>query len=414
VIPWRRSANVLPSEPDAVAVRVVARVRVALALAAAAVGSFVPNLTGDQKAVFLVLGLLWVPAAATVLFAADTDGNPVAVYGGPIGDVLVLSAIHLLVPSTQVPMLFGYVAVVAFATYTGGRVFGATLTAAAMAVILTAREIHGADALEASTALLFVFVLAAIVFLVDRTAIVKSRTAARSARFESKSEAILARVADAVVVTDGSGCVVQWSPAAERILGSRAADAIGRPCAEAAGLWVGERRLDCSHGCPLLQAGGGDDDILGQEAWRPDAEGNRQPLLVNVSAVPGPRGDPVEVVHSLRDVTRLKQAEEAKTLFLATASHELKTPLTVIAGFSATLLNDIELSDDTRRMALEAINRRAKELSKIVDRLLLSSRIESGRAQVDNGPVDIVPVVAERVEGVRSSTAHAMSLHAPE
>jgi two-component system, OmpR family, phosphate regulon sensor histidine kinase PhoR len=408
VIPWRRSPSPLPSEPDAVAVRVVARVRVAVALIAAAVGSFVPDLTTHQKAAFLVVGLVWVPAASAVLFAADTDANPVAVYGGPLGDVAVLSVVFLLLPSIQVPLLFGYVAVVAFAAYTGGRLFGASLSAAAMAVILASREAHDVHRLEASTALLFAFMLVAIVFLLDRTTTVQSRTAARSARNERKSEAILARVADAVVVTDGAGCVVQWSPAAERILNRGAAAAIGHPCAEAAGLYVGERKLDCSNGCPLL-ALTRPDDLLGQEAWRPDADGNRQPLLVNVSAVPGPNGQPVEVVHSLRDVTRLKQAEEAKTLFLATASHELKTPLTVIAGFSATLLNDPALSEETKQMALEAINRRAHELSKIVDRLLLSSRIESGRAQVDNAALDVVPLIHERVEAVRSATGFAIA-----
>lgn len=411
VIPFRLGiSRTGPSEPDAVAVRLVARVRIALALIAAGTGSFVPDLTGHQKVVFLVLGLAWVPAAAVALFAADQDGNPVAVFGGPVADLAALAVINLLVPAAAVPALFGYLGLVAFGTYTGGRMFGALLSAASAVVVVGARQVpDAAHRVDGSTAVLFSVALFSIVFLLDRTTTVQSRTAARSARFESKSEAILSRVADAVVVTDAHGCVLQWSPAAERILGRRAEDATGHPCQETAGLYVGERKLDCSNGCPLLSIPGAD-DVLGLEAWRPCEDGSRQPLLVNASPVPGPDGTPVEVVHSLRDVTRLKQAEEAKTLFLATASHELKTPLTVIAGFSATLAADKQIDEDTRSMALDAINRRAKELSKIVDRLLLSSRIESGRVDVADGPVELVPLVTERVDSVRQATGHAADL----
>jgi PAS domain S-box-containing protein len=377
---------------------------VALALTAAATGSFATNLSGREKAAFLVLGLVWVPVASVVLFAADADGNPVAVYGGPLGDIAVLAIVHTLSSSAGGGALLGYIAIVAFATYTGGRAFGAVLAAIGVAVTLQ---------IDPTEAFILALVLVAIVFLLDRTTTVQLRTAARSARFESKTEAILARVADAVVVTDGAGRVLQWSPAAERILGRRARDAVGSPCDAVVGLHLGERRLDCSRSCPLLASGDASADVLGVEAWRRDEpeQPHRQPLLVNASAVLGPDGTPVEVVHSLRDITRLKQAEEAKTLFLATASHELKTPLTVISGFAATLLaDDGEIDPATRRRALEAIDRRAQELSKIVDRLLLSSRIEAGRVRVGEHPVDIVPLVTERVEALRSATGRVATL----
>ena len=54
------------SEPDAVAVRVVARLRVAVAVTLAASGSFLTELDPRHETVFLVLGLVWVPAAAVV------------------------------------------------------------------------------------------------------------------------------------------------------------------------------------------------------------------------------------------------------------------------------------------------------------------------------------------------------------
>ena len=402
----------LHTEPDSVAVRVVARLRITVSVAVAASGSFVTDLDSRQEAAFLFLGLFWVPAAAVVLLATDTPGNRLAVRGGPLADMAVLVATHAILPGTATATLLGYVVVVAFATYTGGTRFGALLAAVGLGTTIVVRDLTTTSReAELSTIALFGVVLFGLVFLLDRTAAVQSRTAARSARFETKADTIIARVADAVVVTDAGSRILQWSPAAERILGRPAREAVGLSCTEILGLHVGERRLDCSNGCPLVAHSG---ELYDQEAWRADDTGRRQPLLVSTSVIPAQDGSPAEVVHSLRDVTRLKQAEEAKTLFLATASHELKTPLTVIAGFAATLLSGTEMEEGSKRQALEAINRRATDLTKIVDRLLLSSRIEAGRVQVMAVSVDIVPLVVERVEAVRAARGRTTVLEAPE
>jgi signal transduction histidine kinase len=122
------------------------------------------------------------------------------------------------------------------------------------------------------------------------------------------------------------------------------------------------------------------------------------------------RGRTVEVVHSLRDITRLKQAEEAKTLFLATASHELKTPLTVIRGFAETLLAFEDVDPDRRTAALQAIRLRSEELARIVDRLLLSSRIEAGRVDVSMTRIALAPLLAERIRALGATTGRGIFL----
>jgi PAS domain S-box-containing protein len=213
-----------------------------------------------------------------------------------------------------------------------------------------------------------------------------------------RAEAILERVADAVVVTDGRGRVIEANQAAQQ-LGCGPGDAARRHCSELLGLNVGERQLDCSTGCALLAEAGGDNP-LGVEVWRSADEGRRQPLLASATPVRDADGFVVEVVHSLRDITRLKEADEAKTLFLATASHELKTPLAVIIGFAQLLEHmavDIGPEGD---MAIKAIGRRAAELETIVDRMLMSSRIEAGHLKLTLGPVDAADLVAERVRGM--------------
>ena len=149
------------------------------------------------------------------------------------------------------------------------------------------------------------------------------------------------------------------------------------------------------------------------EAWRPARDGGRQPLLVSVNALPAADGPDVEVVHSIRDITRLKQADEAKTLFLATASHELKTPLTVINGFAKTLTTR-SLTPQKQREALAAIRRRGEELARVVDRLLLSSRIEAGRAEVSDCSVDLIPLIYERAAALATATDRQIDVDLPD
>jgi PAS domain S-box-containing protein len=256
------------------------------------------------------------------------------------------------------------------------------------------------DRLAAGLLVVVALAMAGLVIVVGRIAKEHRMTAASSHRFQLKAETILARVADGIVVTDGSGVVLECNPAGDRLIGHHGRSAVGVPCSQALGLREGERVLDCRSGCPLLAATG--DDGSGREVWRLLPDGRRQPLLASAFAVTDEQG--VEIVHSLRDITRLKEADEAKTLFLATASHELKTPVTVIAGFAETILRFPAMPEESRGQAVEAIWRRALELSSIVDRLLLSSKIEGGRVNVDLHPVDVRPLLVERTNAMQDAS----------
>ena len=90
------------------------------------------------------------------------------------------------------------------------------------------------------------------------------------------------------------------------------------------------------------------------------------------------------IVH---DVTRIRQAERAKTDFVATVSHELRTPITPIKGYVEILqARGPNLSEDKRQDMLRIVAERADHLARLVEDLLLASRISSepgGSAVVD-------------------------------
>jgi two-component system, OmpR family, phosphate regulon sensor histidine kinase PhoR len=77
------------------------------------------------------------------------------------------------------------------------------------------------------------------------------------------------------------------------------------------------------------------------------------------------------------DVSELRRLEDVRRDFVANASHELKTPLTAIRGYSETLL-DHELPPELARRFTEIVRSNAERLQRIVDDLLDLSRIESG------------------------------------
>lgn len=215
--------------------------------------------------------------------------------------------------------------------------------------------------------------------------------------YHGRTQEVLAQVRDAVVVTDGGGTVVEFNEAAEHLLDRGAGRAVGRPCRAVLGLRASGRELDCREGCGVLARFPPEDVRGGVELLRDRPDGTDQPLLVTVGTVPAADGGSGEVVHSLRDITRLRRADEAKTMFLATACHELKTPLTVIGGFVETLGRD-DLDAETRELARSRIQARLAALDRIVEGFLQASRMERGRLRLELRRDDVVSLVAERVD----------------
>lgn len=225
-----------------------------------------------------------------------------------------------------------------------------------------------------------------------------------------RSASILAHIADAVVVTDSVGEIRITNLAANRIFGEGSPPGGARSCREWLGLSDDVVALECSQGCALLGLSGGGSGA-GVEVYRESGKGRRQPLLASVEAVRNPEGVAVEIVHSFRDITRLKEADEAKTIFLATASHELKTPLTVIGGFAETLLRSGHLlSAGVRDDALRAISSRSQQLNSLVDRLLLSSSIEAGRMDLSPETFDVRLLIQERVSAIAEATGRTIDV----
>jgi signal transduction histidine kinase len=91
-----------------------------------------------------------------------------------------------------------------------------------------------------------------------------------------------------------------------------------------------------------------------------------------------------------RVVERLRGVDELKTVFLATASHELRTPVTAIVGFSKLLLDRGESLDSTQAlMFLDRVHSNGRSLQSLIDQLLDFSRLERGAIPASDQLLDL-------------------------
>jgi len=204
-------------------------------------------------------------------------------------------------------------------------------------------------------------------------------------RQRAHERAVIDGSADGIAVLDSLRVVREWNPAAHRITGLSAVDAIGR-----------EPQF------PLPEPGATLTHKLPNGRW----------LDILCTAL----ADGGELVIDFRDITAAKELEEAKDLFLATTSHELRTPITVVQGFASTLATRWDqLSDEDRRAAVRTIAERAGSLGRLVEQLLLGSRAGADQLPVSNGPFDLGAVLRGAANSFRPlSDKHTVVADVPD
>jgi PAS domain S-box-containing protein len=204
-------------------------------------------------------------------------------------------------------------------------------------------------------------------------------------RQRAHERAVIDGSADGIAVLDADGLVQQWNPAAHLLTGVSVEDATGQPPpfplpAPGAKLTL---KLDSGRWLDVLCTG---------------LEGRDEQVL------------------DFRDVTAAKELEEAKDLFLATTSHELRTPITVVQGFATTLASRWDkLTDADRRSAVQTIADRAGALAKLVEQLLLGSRAGADQLAMRNAPFDLDGLLRAAAVAFRPlSDRHTLAAEIPD
>ena len=111
-------------------------------------------------------------------------------------------------------------------------------------------------------------------------------------------------------------------------------------------------------------------------------------------------GDSLEMQLMMRDMTSFTQAEQIRQDFIANASHELRTPLSIISGYLEILTESDGLdSPEMAHKMLATMDRHADRINRIVDEMLLISKLESGESSpLIMQPFDLKSCIEDVVE----------------
>lgn len=200
---------------------------------------------------------------------------------------------------------------------------------------------------------------------------------------KSQLRIILDSMVEGIVVTDSSGLIVTYNPAFMKIMSFE-------------GNGIGKTVMECCRKQEL-------DECVKQAL----AEKKSQQRAVSIKNPGGHMGE--YILHSaplidstdgvkgtvsvFYDITEIKRLENVRREFVANVSHELKTPLTSIRGYTETLLGGALEDSEVSRRFLEKIQKNAARLQSLVEDVLELSKIESGRLNLKLESIDMLSFV---------------------
>lgn len=230
---------------------------------------------------------------------------------------------------------------------------------------------------------------------------------------EKRLRSITDSTQDAIIMMDHRGAISFWNPAAERTLGYRSDEAIGRDLHE---LLAPERFLQAARASFPEFSRTGQGAAVGKTLELAARRKDGQEITVALSLSAVSLFGEWDAVGILRDITSQKQAEgalreakkaaetasQAKSEFLSIMSHEIRTPMNAIIGM-ADLLLDTPLTEEQSRYVNVFLNA-GENLLHIINDVLDLSKIEAGHVEVES--------VGFKLEDLMAETCHVMATRA--
>lgn len=218
-----------------------------------------------------------------------------------------------------------------------------------------------------------------------------------------KNAAILEGIADGVILADDGGLILRFNQAAERILNITRDQALGQPLSKLTGIYGGTaagwaQAMERNEVSSVHEA-------LGEYI---DERVDLGDKIVSIHLSPVYTGEKfLGTVSVFRDVTREVEAERSKSQFISGVSHEFRTPLTPIKGYTDLLLMGATGEiNDKQRMILKTIKDNVDRLAVLVEDVLKISQIDSGKETLKLQEVNLGDLVETVVNNVKQRSHH--------
>jgi PAS domain S-box-containing protein len=220
---------------------------------------------------------------------------------------------------------------------------------------------------------------------------------------------------DAIISKDLNGIIVSWNEGAERLFGYTAAEVIGKSVTV---LIPPGRINEEPYILDRIRRG---DRVDHYETVRRRKDGSEIDISLTVSPIRDRKGRVIGASKIARDITermrieiereemlrrestaraRAEKADRLKDEFLATISHELRSPLNAILGW-AKMLGEKQLDEEKSARALEVIQRNAIAQNQLIGDLLDVSSIITGKLRLYVSMVEPIPIIHAAMDVVR-------------
>lgn len=213
-----------------------------------------------------------------------------------------------------------------------------------------------------------------------------SRSKQRLANVIERIQESTAALNDGIIMADKNGCLEWWNRAAGELLGLQMPDDQGQPLTNLVRSPKFASYMENSRS---------------KEPIKIDSPAHENRQLQIAITVYG-QGNRLLLV---RDVSRLHQLEIMRTDFVANVSHELRTPLTVISGYLETMSDGMDMNPDTPpifKRALNQMQEQASRMQRLIEDLLLLSRLEAAEPERISQSVKLKPLLAGIVNDAKA------------
>ncbi|OQY05280.1 MAG: hypothetical protein B6I25_05895 [Planctomycetales bacterium 4572_13] len=224
-------------------------------------------------------------------------------------------------------------------------------------------------------------------------------------RRKNSVEAILNSIRDAVIVTDDRDRIILANAAAGTLFGFEFDPA--QPMAIEEALSSGELVTAISK-CRTSKTAHVRRELTFEKA--------EQPVSYDtvLSCVEDDKGNVLQLVAVLHDITREKEIARMKNDFVSHVSHELKTPLASINAYAEMLVDGEAEDTETVQQFCGVIQSQAQRLGRLIEDILNISRIESGLIKVSKETHSLALVIRDSVEMITSyAQEKSITVHSP-
>ncbi|MEM7030252.1 MAG: ATP-binding protein [Chloroflexota bacterium] len=220
---------------------------------------------------------------------------------------------------------------------------------------------------------------------------------------QTRLHAIIENSGDGIMIINPFRIIRTWNKALVQLTGITAEEAVGRPCYDILNLKTRDGASICHTQCPILHPP--ENGQLYIEGFHQRSDGVKIAFADNYSQQTNNNHQAYQYIANIRDVTKLREADDLKQTLLAVISHELKTPVSIIKGYAGTLAReDANWDKATLAEGLGVIEEEADKLNALITNFLDASRLQAGVLQLHMSELYIPEIAQQAIDTLQATT----------